>query len=187
MAEMTLAAVARALEPRIDQPGVFSGYASQFGVADNQGDKVERGAFAASLEAWRSRGRRPAMLWQHDASEPIGLWTKLEEDSTGLRVEGRLLLSIRAGVEAYEHLKAGTVDGLSIGYQAVEARRDRRSGIRRLVQVNLWEISLVTFPANQDARVATVKSDEAESGAWRRIDDAMRRIAAARPLHFFRD
>ena len=108
---MTLAAVARALNVRADQPGVFSGYASLFGVADNQGDRVEPGAFRTSLEAWRAKGRRPAMLWQHNPSEPIGLWTGIEEDAVGLRVEGRLLLSVRAGTEAYEHIKAGTVSG----------------------------------------------------------------------------
>ncbi len=109
MAEMTLAAVARALNARADQPGVFSGYASLFGTVDSQGDLVERGAFRPSLEAWRAKGRRPAMLWQHDHAEPIGLWTGIEEDATGLKVEGRLLLSVRAGAEAYEHIKAGTV------------------------------------------------------------------------------
>ncbi|MBM3534466.1 MAG: HK97 family phage prohead protease [Alphaproteobacteria bacterium] len=112
MAEMTLAAVARGLMPRADQPGVFSGYASLFGTVDSQGDRVERGAFRAALEAWRANGRRPAMLWQHDHAEPIGLWTQIEEDATGLRVEGRLLLAVRAGAEAYEHLKAGTVSEL---------------------------------------------------------------------------
>ena len=111
MAEMTLAAVARGLTPRADQPGVFSGYASLFGTVDSQGDLVEKGAFRPSLEAWRAKGRRPAMLWQHDHAEPIGLWTGIEEDATGLRVEGRLLLSVRSGAEAYEHIKAGTVNG----------------------------------------------------------------------------
>jgi hypothetical protein len=111
MAEMTLAAVARGLTPRVDQPGVFSGYASLFGTADRQGDKVERGAFRSTLEAWRAQGRRPAMLWQHDASEPIGLWTDLTEDEVGLRVEGRLLLSIRSGQEAYELLLDRAAEG----------------------------------------------------------------------------
>ncbi len=86
MTERTLATVARALEARAGHPGVFSGYASLYAVADTQGDVVERGAFRASLEAWRTKGRRPAMLWQHDPSAPIGLWTDLEEDATGLRV-----------------------------------------------------------------------------------------------------
>ncbi len=113
---MTLAAVARALQVHADQPGVFSGYASLFGIADNQGDQVEPGAFRSSLETWRGRGRRPAMLWQHNPSEPIGLWTGIEEDGIGLRVEGRLLLSVRSGAEAYEHIKAGTVTGTCLDY-----------------------------------------------------------------------
>lgn len=187
MAEMTLAAVARALNARADQPGVFSGYASLFGTVDSQGDRVEAGAFGPSLEAWRAKGRRPAMLWQHDPSEPIGLWTDIEEDGIGLRVEGRLLLSIRAGAEAYEHLKAGTVDGLSIGYQAVEARRDRKTGLRRLARVNLWEISLVTFPANQEARVSTVKAGEDLPDARTRLSRSLRRLILTRPILPFLD
>ena len=179
MTERTLATVARALEARADQPGVFSGYASLFEIADSQGDMVERGAFRASLEAWRTKGRRPAMLWQHDPNEPIGLWTHLEEDAAGLRVEGRLLLSVQAGAEAHEHLKMGTVSGLSIGFQAIEARRDRKTGIRRLVRVNLWEISLVTFPANHGARVAAVKADDD------RLARALDRVAATRPILAF--
>jgi len=180
MTERTLATVARALEARADQPGVFSGYASLFGITDSQGDVVERGAFRASLESWRTKGRRPAMLWQHDPNEPIGLWTHLEEDAVGLRVEGRLLLSVRAGAEAHEHLKMGTVSGLSIGFQAIEAKRDRKSGIRRLMRVNLWEISLVTFPANHDARVADVKAGDD------RLARALDRLAATRPVLVFK-
>ncbi len=175
MTERTLAAVARALEARADSPGVFSGYASLFGVTDTQGDVVERGAFRATLEAWHTKERRPAMLWQHDPNAPIGLWTHLEEDAIGLRVEGRLLLSVQAGAEAHEHLKMGTVSGLSIGFQAIEARRDRKTGIRRLARVNLWEISLVTFPANHQARVETVKD------GGDRLACALRRLAATRP------
>lgn len=180
MTERTLATVARALEARVDQPGVFSGYASLFGIADSQGDVVERGAFRASLEAWRTKGRRPAMLWQHDPNEPIGLWTHLEEDAVGLRVEGRLLLSVQSGAEAHEHLKMGTVSGLSIGFQAIEAKRDRKTGLRHLVRVNLWEISLVTFPANHDARVAAVKAEEDD-----RLARALDRIKATRPVLAF--
>ena len=183
MAEMTLAAVARALNARADQPGVFSGYASLFGTVDSQGDLVERGAFRPSLEAWRAKGRRPAMLWQHDHAEPIGLWTGIEEDATGLKVEGRLLLSVRAGAEAYEHIKAGTVTGLSIGYQAIESRRDRKTGLRVLSKVTLWEISLVTFPANEEARVAQVKTDEE---GRERLAQALRRVFFTRPVLPFR-
>ena len=180
MTERTLATVARALEARADRPGVFSGYASLFGLPDSQGDVVERGAFRASLAAWRSEARRPAMLWQHDPARPVGLWTELAEDAVGLRVEGRLLLSVQAGAEAHEHLKMGSVSGLSIGFQAIEARRDRKTGLRHLVRVNLWEISLVTFPANHAARVAAVKA-----GDDRRLAAALLRLAATRPRLVF--
>ncbi len=148
-------------------------------MADAQGDVVERGAFRASLDAWRTKGRRPAMLWQHDPNQPIGLWTDLQEDAIGLRVEGRLLLTVQAGADAYERVKAGVCSGLSIGFQAIEARRDRKSGLRHLMRVNLWEISLVTFPANHDARVAAVKAGDD------RLASALRRLAATRPTLAF--
>jgi uncharacterized protein len=143
------------------EDGSFSGYASVFGVVDSYGDVVEPGAFKASLSAWKEKGQSPALLWQHRADEPIGKWTKLEEDEKGLYAEGLILLD--AGDterRAYAHLKAGSVSGLSIGYSIPRggAEWDPKSETYRLRQVDLWEASLVTFPANEEAQVETVKA-----------------------------
>jgi HK97 family phage prohead protease len=161
----------------IDSPtGSFEGYASIFEAPDSQGDVVDPTAFDGSLKSWQAKRRMPAMLWQHDAGEPIGVWLDIRIDAVGLKVRGRLLLTVKGGAEAYEHLKAGSIDGLSIGYQTVEAVRDRRTGLRRLTKIQLWEVSLVTFPANDDARVGAVKSDR--SGSTASKPDIDRLIAA---------
>ncbi len=155
-----LAAVGRELKAVDDKPGMITGYGSVFGVKDSYGDVVAPGAFAVSLADWSTKGRMPAMLWQHDPSEPVGVWTEMVEDSIGLRCTGQLLLSVPKGQEAYEHLKAGTVGGLSIGFQTVERTWNYEEETRTLNKVNLWEVSLVTFPANDMARVNGVKGAE---------------------------
>ncbi|MEI8146808.1 MAG: HK97 family phage prohead protease [Alphaproteobacteria bacterium] len=131
--------------------GLFTGYASLFGVADAQKDVVERGAFQASLARRGVSGIR--MLWQHDPAEPVGVWLSLAEDAVGLRVTGRLVEGTARASEALTLMAAGAVDGLSIGFKAVRASADRRTGTRRLLEVDLWEVSIVTFPALTGARV----------------------------------
>ncbi len=133
--------------------GRFAGYASVFGVTDSQNDIVERGAFA---EAVALGGKKVKLLWQHDTKQPIGVLTHLKEDGLGLYVEGQLLLNLTQGREAYALLKAGQVTGLSIGFTPLRVRRDKQ-GVRRIQKVRLWEISLVTFPANASAGVTVVK------------------------------
>ena len=140
----------------LDAQGTFEGYASLFGVADGFDDVVAPGAFTQTL-ARNDGGRGVKMLWQHDSAEPIGAWERIAEDARGLAVRGRLLLDVRRGSEAYALLKAGAIDGLSIGYSAVEAATDPETGLRTLVEVALWEISLVTFQACPGARVSAVK------------------------------
>ena len=144
--------------------GVFVGYASLFGRRDSQGDIVLPGAFAQSLS------RRPAsdvrLLFQHNPAEPVGTWLDMRETERGLYVEGRLDPNVQRGRELLSLLESGGLDGLSIGFKTVTARRDRASGARLLVQVDLWEISLVTFPMLAGARVSDVKRrarDAAES------------------------
>ena len=134
--------------------GVFAGYASVFGVIDSQRDIVEAGAFA---EAVKQGGRTVKLLWQHDPKQPIGFIRALKEDALGLYMEAQLLLETAVGREAYALLKAGAVKGLSIGFTPVKHRFDAASGVRHLQQVRLWEISLVTFPANEAANVTVVK------------------------------
>ena len=139
----------------VSEDGLFSGYGSVFGVIDSYKEVVAPGAFAESLSQ-----RTPALLWQHRSGEPIGVYSALREDQTGLYVEGKLALKTARGAEAYELLKMGAISGLSIGFVTRDDSYDRVTGIRTLKKVDLWEVSLVTFPANESARVSGVKSIE---------------------------
>ena len=139
----------------VDAAGLFEGYASLFGVADLGGDVVMAGAFRESL---RKRGAdRVKMLWQHDPAEPIGAWLTVEEDSRGLKVKGRLNLEVSRAREILALMREGQIDGLSIGFRTQRAVDDRRTGLRHLQKLDLWEISLVTFPMLPQARVTAVK------------------------------
>ena len=140
---------------RASATGLFEGYASLFGVIDSGGDAVAPGAFADSLRRTGAAGVK--MLWQHKAEEPIGVWTRIVEDARGLKVEGRLDLEVARAREALSLLRAGAVDGLSIGFRTKRAATDKSSGARRLLEVDLWEISIVTFPMLPQARVSVVK------------------------------
>jgi HK97 family phage prohead protease len=140
----------------VSADGTFEGYASLFGKVDLGCDIVERGAFAASLARRGAAGVR--MLFQHDPAAPIGTWTDLSEDARGLFVRGRLALGAPKAREVHALMKQGALDGLSIGFRAVRARADAKSGIRRILEVDLWEISVVTFPMLPEARVGTVKA-----------------------------
>ncbi|WP_425352998.1 HK97 family phage prohead protease [Alsobacter soli] len=135
--------------------GVFEGYASLFGVVDLGRDMILPGAFADSLARRGAGGVR--LLWQHDPAEPVGAWTVLREDGRGLFARGRLNLGVARARELLALMRQGAVDGLSIGFKAGGARTDPRSGVRRIAKVDLWEISLVTFPLLPQARVTAVK------------------------------
>ena len=139
----------------VSEDGLFSGYGSVFGVIDSYKEVVAQGAFSESLQK-----RTPAMLWQHRSSEPIGVYSAIREDQTGLYVEGRLALKTTRGAEAYELLKMGAISGMSIGFMTREDSYDRVTDVRTLKKVDLWEVSLVTFPANESARISGVKSIE---------------------------
>ena len=138
----------------LDSTGRFAGYASVFGVVDSQRDVVLPGAFAQTV---RGRAHEIKFLWQHQQDEPIGILDKIFEDARGLYVEGRLLLNVQRAKEAHTLLKMGAISGLSIGYSPVRYTIDDKTGIRRLKQVDLWEVSLVTFPANEAANVTVVR------------------------------
>jgi len=154
----------------IDGEGRFSGYASVFNQRDLGGDIVMPGAFAASLA--RRRANEVRLLFQHDPKEPVGLWDAIVEDGVGLRVEGRLLETVPRAKSLASLVAAGAVDGLSIGFRAVRASRDKATGYRRLWQIDLWEISIVTFPMQEAARI----------GAAPRTDTAAGRLRAAAAL-----
>ncbi|MBA4610918.1 HK97 family phage prohead protease [Stappia taiwanensis] len=139
--------------PTVHPPtAVVSGYASLFGSLDDAGDLVMRGAFHRSLRERGPAGIR--FLWQHDPARPIGVFEEMREDRTGLFVKGRLLTGTATGREAAVLIAAGALDGLSIGFRARSARRDPHTGIRRLHDIDLWEVSLVTFPLHPGARLA---------------------------------
>lgn len=144
----------------ISEAGVFEGYGSVFGVKDSYDEIVAPGAFAESLLMHKSGGTLPALLWQHRGSEPIGIYTDMTEDNIGLKVTGQLAMKTVRGAEAYELLKMKAISGLSIGFATREDSYDRVTGIRTLKKLDLWEVSLVTFPANDAARVQGVKGIE---------------------------
>lgn len=138
--------------------GTVEGYGSVFGVRDNYDDVIAKGAFVQSLKDHKAAGTMPAMLWQHDADKPIGVWTEMVEDEKGLRIKGQLAMETVKGKEAHALLKMGALNGLSIGFMSKEWAYDRDTEVRTLTAIDLWEVSLVTFPANEKARVTNVKS-----------------------------
>src|SRR5690554_6468130 len=143
----------------VSETGEFEGYGSVFGVKDSYDDIVVRGAFEASLTAWKEKGRLPAMLWQHRIDEPIGIFTEMKEDDVGLYVKGRLLVNEdELARRAHAHLKAGSIGGLSIGCRLKDYDYDGGKDAFILREIELWQVSLVTFPANDEARVSSVKS-----------------------------
>lgn len=149
----------------------IAGYASLFGQGDQGGDVVGKGAYAGSLKQTAKDGRKIKMLWQHDPMQPIGVWDEVREDATGLWVKGRLLEATQKGREAAALIEAGAIDGLSIGYRTLKASKNDK-GQRLLTELELWEVSLVTFPMLPSARVAAKADDPAEA-------DLMRDLAAA--------
>ncbi len=135
--------------------GTFEGYASVFNLIDSHNDRVHPGAFKTSI---KSRDKPVQLLWQHQWQSPVGVITSLYEDARGLYMKGKLLLDVAQAKEAYVLMKSGVVRGLSIGYSVKRSRRNPDSGVRELLDLNLWEISLVTMPANEAAQVTVVKS-----------------------------
>jgi uncharacterized protein len=139
----------------LTQTGQFEGYASVFNQVDLGYDEVMAGAFRDSL---KTRGPSAIkMLWQHESNEPIGKWLSVYEDHHGLKVIGQLNLDVARAREILSLMRDGTIDGLSIGFRTQKAVQDKSSGIRRLYKLDLWEISIVTFPMLPQARVSAVK------------------------------
>ncbi|PRY26211.1 hypothetical protein CLV78_101306 [Aliiruegeria haliotis] len=149
----------------------IEGYASLFGRVDQGGDVVQRGAYAASLKALAGADRRVKMLWQHDPAQPIGVWDEVREDEKGLFVKGRILTDVDKGREAAALIDAGAIDGLSIGYRTKRAEKGA-GGKRLLHDLELWEVSLVTFPMLPEARVGA-KSESAETDLMRDLAEAL--------------
>ena len=160
----------------VSESGEFEGYGSVFGNKDSYDDIVLPGAFKSSLERWREKGRLPAMLWQHQISEPVGVYTEMKEDDVGLYVRGRLLIDDDPlAKRAHAHMKAGSLGGMSIGYMLNDWEYDREKEAWMLKEIDLWEVSLVTFPANEEARINNVKS-ALERGEMPRPSDVERAL-----------
>ena len=157
------------------QAGRIKGYASRFNEPDRSGDVVAPGAFGAALERLRGEGRTVKFLWQHDPAKPIGVWNQVLENATGLWVAGELLTDLQLGREAAILIKAGAVDGLSIGYRVVRSAPNRETGGRTLLEIDLWEVSLVTFPMLPTARAHVERPERAVSAD----DDIASALAAA--------
>ncbi|MGX1164496.1 HK97 family phage prohead protease [Bradyrhizobium sp. USDA 372] len=138
----------------LSDDGTFSGYASRFGVTDLGRDVVMPGAFTKTLQ----QSAKVKMLLQHEQSQPIGVWKSLAEDQIGLKVTGQLVLDTSLGRDTYALLRAGALDGLSIGYVSKKDSFDRTKNVRRLEEIDLFEISIVTFPMLPSATVDRVKA-----------------------------
>lgn len=161
----------------IDETGIFTGYGSVFGNVDSYQEIVAPGAFTESLAAWKDAGKLPPVLWQHRAGEPIGPYLELREDGHGLWAKGQLLVDdVQRAKEARALMKAKAVNGLSIGFVTRADSYDKVTGIRTLTKVDLWEISVVTFPANPAAQISNVKS---AIDALETLDDVNRYLCQA--------
>lgn len=142
----------------VNDDGTFEGYGSVFGNVDSYMEIVAPGAFAESLNERAATGDPLPALWQHNTDQPIGGYDTLVEDEKGLKVAGFLMVNeIAQAREAHALMKRRVVKGLSIGYYITESSRDDKTGIRTLTKLDLREISIVTFPANDQAQVEAVK------------------------------
>ena len=142
----------------LENDGEFSGHASVFGNLDETRDIVKAGAFKRSLKEWKARKEMPPFLWQHNTHEPIGVITALKEDDIGLAIEGRFAVKTQKGAEAAELFRMKAVRGLSFGYLPVKWGYDEEGDIRILSDVDLFEVSAATIPANRNARIEDVKA-----------------------------
>ncbi len=140
---------------QVDDEGTFEGHGSVFDVLDHDREVVVRGAFAKTLV---ERKGKIKLLWSHKAWEfPLGVWADLREDERGLFVKGQLAIKATQPRDVHELMKLGAIDGLSIGFKTIKAETDDETRVRKLTEIELWEVSLVMFPANSQATVATVK------------------------------
>jgi HK97 family phage prohead protease len=143
----------------VDEQGHFQGYGSVYHVIDAYREVVAPGAFATTLRKWQTRGRYPPALWQHKSDQPVGPFTKMIEDERGLYVEGQLLVDeVQQAREARALMRSKTVDGLSIGFNSIVEEWNSESKLLTLKEIDLWEVSIVTFPANMESLVTEVRS-----------------------------
>ena len=163
----------------VNDDGTIEGYGSVFDVKDIYADIIQKGAFDKSIKAHKENKSMPAMLWQHDSAQPIGIWTEMSEDGNGLKLKGKLAMDTVKGKEAHSLLKMGALNGLSIGFMTKQSQYDEKTEIRTLTEVDLWETSIVTFPANTKARVTQVKSVD-DITCRKDAEDALRQSGFSR-------
>jgi len=159
-----------------DDEGSIEGYASVFGNRDSYNEIVMPGAFSASLAKHKREGTKPLMLWQHNPDEPIGVWDEMSDDGKGLWGKGRLLKGVRRADEALIMLRSGAIQGMSIGYREVDVTPAENGEARKLLELDLLEASIVSFPANRRARVESVKTEQ-----WGKLEDLARRFRDGEP------
>lgn len=168
----------------VKNDGAFEGYASVFGVEDLGHDIVEPGAFRETLARRKESGIR--LLFQHDPAQPIGVWQRIYEDARGLFARGRITPAVGRAREILALMKDGAIDGLSIGFRPTRYVRDRKTGIRRLSGIDLWEISIVTFPMQPQARLnLAADPPRIDAGALEEARLLIRMADAARELRKF--
>jgi HK97 family phage prohead protease len=152
------------------ESGIFEGYASVFGVQDSDGDVILKGAFADSLKEHEAKGTMPKMLWQHNFTIVIGKFLEVREDDRGLWVRGQFILEVQKGKEAYALMRAEAIEAMSVGFNIVESGNGDRG--RVITKLDLWEISIVTWGANPEALVSSVKSISTERDFEKFLRDA---------------
>lgn len=162
---------------KLTEEGQFEGYGSVYGVTDTYGEVVVEGAFDESLSKFDRAP--PLMLWQHMSSEPIGIWLEMKSDKKGLYVKGQLLAGVRRADEALILLRAGAIKGLSIGYRLLDWEVPDKGPVR-LLKIDLWEVSLVSFPANRKALISRVKNEEGAKN-WERLENLMKAYRDGEP------
>ncbi len=164
----------------IQETGIFKGYGAVFGNKDSHHDIMMPGAFTKTLLKGGRNGTGVAMLKQHDSRKPIGIWTMLAEDNKGLRVEGQLAMKTQDGQETYELMKMGALKGLSVGFDTIIDEYDSKKKVRYLKEVDLWEVSPVTFGANLKAQITSVKKIDIErikeAKTERELEGALREV-----------
>lgn len=149
----------------LTEEGAFEGWAAVFGNVDQGGDRIEAGAFAKTLKKGAGAVR---LLWNHDPDHPIGVWDALEEKDKGLFGRGRFVMEVAKAKEVHALAKAGAIGGLSVGYRTVKSTMD--GNVRVLKELELWEVSLVTFPMNLQGKITAVKADG--------LDDILEKLKA---------
>lgn len=154
-----------------EETGIFKGYASVFNILDAHNDIILPGAFTNLEDASKIK-----LLWQHDATRPIGQITEAKQTEYGLFIKGRILNSIEKGREAYELVSKNAIEGLSIGFEVLDYYYD--NSIRYITKLKLWEISIVTFPANEKATINEVKSKESIKTIERLLDECTDKLRA---------